>query len=120
MIPAEESDTSAVRAEPHGRWFDIVRWTLFLLINAEELGMSTDNVARIRERARLPALRALLGTEGNAGASLGLEPNWAFNVLRQVGNYGDIFTRNLSPLGIKRGLNALWRDGGLLYAPPIR
>ena len=97
-----------------------MRWTLFALIDAEELGINSENVERIRKQAKNPSIRGVLGLEGNTGAGMGLNPNWAYEIIRQVGNYAEIFERNLRPLGIKRGLNALWRDGGLLYAPPIR
>jgi len=103
-------------------WFDIVKWTLFALINAEELGVSSKNVVSAL-RSRNPAIRRLLGTDGRAGANLGLDAEWAVRVLRQVGNYGELFERHLgrdSALGIERGLNRLWSKGGLLYAPPIR
>ncbi len=102
------------------QWHAIVRWTLFTLIDAEELGISSENVARVRGQAKNPVIRRFLGVDGNAGAGMGLEADRAYNIIRQVGNYAEIFERNLNPLGIKRGLNALWRDGGLLYAPPIR
>lgn len=101
------------------QWQDIVRWSLFSLINAEELGISSHNVDRVREQARTPAVQYILGGVGNAGAAMGLSADWAYNIIKQVGNYGEVFERNLAPLGIKRGLNALWHDGGLLYAPPI-
>jgi len=103
-------------------WLKIVQWTLFALINAEELGVSSKNAAQLR-RSNKPEIQWLLGTHGNLGDQMGLEYNWAFNAIRQVGNYGEIFERNVgskSPLNIKRGMNALWKDGGIMYAPPIR
>ena len=102
------------------QWYDIVRWTLFAMIDAEELGINSANVDRVRSEAKNATVRSFLGVEGNGGDGLGLGADWAYNVIRQVGNYGESFERNMGPLGIKRGLNALWRDGGLLYAPPIR
>lgn len=105
------------------RWFDIVRWTLFLLIDAEELGIDSANLERVRDQAKEKETRLLLDLDGTTAALLGLEPGWGHRILRQVGNYAEIFERNLgsgSPLKIKRGLNALWRDGGILYAPPAR
>lgn len=105
------------------RWFDIVRWTLFLLIDAEELGINSANADRAKEQAKGDEARLLLDADGHTAKLLGLDPGWSHRVIRQVGNYSEIFERNLgaqSPLKIKRGLNALWRDGGLLYAPPAR
>jgi len=104
-------------------WFDTVRWTLYTLINAEEAEVDSRNVDRIRNEARNPDIRRLLGLEGGTGSRLGLHPEWGYNIIKQVGNYGESFERNVgegSPLRIKRGLNALWKDGGLQYAPPAR
>jgi general L-amino acid transport system substrate-binding protein len=105
------------------RWLDIVRWTLYLLIDAEELGIDSVNADRARAQAKGEEARLLLDADGHTAELLGLEPGWSHRVIRQVGNYSEIFERNLggqSPRKIKRGLNALWRDGGLLYAPPAR
>ncbi len=105
------------------RWLDIVRWTLFLLIDAEELGIDSVNADRAREQAKAEETRLLLDADGETAKLLGLDPGWSHRVIEQVGNYSEIFERNLgahSKLKIKRGLNALWRDGGLLYAPPAR
>ncbi len=105
------------------QWFNIGKWTLFALINAEELGLGRDNVDDARESSRNPVVRRLLGVEGRLGKSLGLDAGWAWRIVRQVGNYGEIFDRHLgpaTPLGIKRGLNRLWNRGGLMYAPPMR
>jgi general L-amino acid transport system substrate-binding protein len=104
-------------------WLDIVRWTLFVLIDAEELGIDSSNVQRAAEQATTEEVRLLLDTEDRTAALLNLEPGWSQRVIKQVGNYAEIFERNLgahSPLKIKRGLNALWNNGGLLYAPPAR
>lgn len=108
----------------HGdqQWGDIVRWTLFALINAEELGVSSKNVDQML-KSQNPEIRRLLGVEGSFGESLGLTNDWAVRAVRKTGNYGEIFERNVgqgSQLKIKRGLNALWNKGGVLYAPPIR
>ena len=103
-------------------WFNIVRWTLFAMVNAEELGVASANVDEMRSSSN-PEVRRLLGLEGIKGKGLGLADDWAYRIVKQVGNYGEVFERNVgsgSPLGIPRGLNALWRDGGLQYAPPIR
>jgi general L-amino acid transport system substrate-binding protein len=103
-------------------WAKIVRWSLYVMLDAEEAGISSQNVDHVRKVSRVPAMRRLLGLEENTGASLGLQKDWAYNIIKQVGNYADSFDRNVgknSPLKVKRGLNALWRDGGLHYAPPI-
>jgi len=111
----------AVRQGDAG-WSNIVRWTLFVLINAEELGVMQGNVEEQRA-ATNPEIRRLLGSEGEYGRGLGLDDDWAVSVLKAVGNYGEVFERNLgqgSVLKIARGRNALWKDGGLMYAPPVR
>lgn len=103
-------------------WFNIVKWTLFAMINAEENGVSTANVDEMKKSTKPKVLR-LLGMEGLKGKGLGLNDDWAYQVIKQVGNYGEVFERNVgreSPLKIDRGLNALWNKGGILYAPPFR
>jgi general L-amino acid transport system substrate-binding protein len=103
-------------------WFNIVRWSLNAMINAEELGITQANVDEMKN-SKSPAVRRLLGLEGIAGKGLGLKDDWAYQIIKQVGNYGEIFERNVgvaTPLKIKRGLNALWNKGGIMYAPPIR
>ena len=104
------------------QWFNIVRWTLYALINAEELGITSANVDDEKAKSKNASVRRLLGLEGNDGPSMGLDADWAARTLKAVGNYGEIFDRNLgpnSPLAINRGLNALWDAGGVLYAPPM-
>lgn len=105
-------------------WADLVRWTYYALVTAEELGITQANVAEQAAAAgENPEINRLLGTEDEYGTMLGLEPNWAVNVITAVGNYGEIFERHLgesTPIGLARGLNALWTDGGLQYAPPFR
>jgi general L-amino acid transport system substrate-binding protein len=121
-VISKEPLAPAVRRDD-ARWFDIVRWTLFTLVNAEEAGIDSSNVAQVQTRARSGETRLLLDLDGTSGALLGLSKGWGLRVIEQVGNYGEIFARNLgddSPLKIKRGLNALWRDGGILYAPPAK
>ncbi|MFQ6553438.1 amino acid ABC transporter substrate-binding protein [Aestuariibius insulae] len=109
----------------HGdnEWGDIVRWTLNALISAEELGVTSANVGEIGESSNNPEIKRLLGTEGELGAMLGLDPNWAQQAITAGGNYGEIFEKNIgenTPIGLSRGLNAQWTDGGLLYSPPFR
>ncbi len=104
------------------QWFNIVKWTLFAQLNAEEMGISSKNVDAAL-KSENPAVQRLVGTSGDAGAKLGLGANWAFDAIKQVGNYGEMFDRNVgpsTPLQISRGLNALWNKGGLQYAPPVR
>jgi len=104
------------------QWFQIVQWTHYALITAEELGVTQANVDE-KLKSDNPAIRRLLGVEGSFGEGLGLTKDWAYRIVKHVGNYGESFERNLgqgSPLKIARGLNALWMKGGLQYAPPIR
>jgi general L-amino acid transport system substrate-binding protein len=104
------------------QFFNIVRWTVFALIAAEELGVTSANLAEKAGSANLDVKR-LLGVEPGNGRALGLDEAWAANVIRAVGNYGEIFERNVgrqSPIGFERGLNGLWTGGGLMYAPLLR
>jgi general L-amino acid transport system substrate-binding protein len=103
-------------------WFNIVRWTFFAMLNAEELNVNSKNIDELKN-SKKPAIRRLLGLEGIKGKSLGLSDDWAYQIIKQVGNYAESFERNVgqgSPLKIRRGLNALWKDGGIQYAPPMR
>jgi general L-amino acid transport system substrate-binding protein len=103
-------------------WFDIVKWTLNCMINAEELGVTSENVDSMADNPN-PEIKRLIGTEGDAGKNLGLSADWCKNIVKAVGNYGESFERNVgetTPLKISRGLNALWSKGGIMYAPPIR
>lgn len=105
------------------QWFNIVRWTLFALINAEEMGVTASSVEQFKADSKRADIRRLLGVEGTFGADLGLDADWATRAIKATGNYGEIFERNLgkqTPLQINRGINALWNEGGLLYAPPVR
>ncbi|MNT14286.1 General L-amino acid-binding periplasmic protein AapJ precursor [compost metagenome] len=104
-------------------WFDIVRWSLFAMLNAEELGLNSKNVEETAKTTKNPDIARLLGTEGEFGKDLKLPKDWAVQIVKQVGNYSEIFDRNIgagSELKIERGLNALWNKGGLQYAPPVR
>ena len=109
----------------HGddQWFDIVKWTLFALINAEELGITQKNVEEMAKSSTKPEIRRMLGSEDNLGETLGLPKDWVVRIVKAVGNYGEMFDRNVgagSKLGIARGLNKLWNQGGIQYAPPLR
>jgi general L-amino acid transport system substrate-binding protein len=108
----------------HGddQWFDIVKWTLFAMIDGEELGLTQKTIDQQMSSTN-PEVKRFVGTEGNYGEQLGLSKDWAVKIIKQVGNYGEIFERNVgqgSPLKIARGLNRLWTKGGIMYAPPIR
>jgi len=104
------------------QWANIVKWTVFALVNAEELGVSSKSIDQA-VRSDKPEIKRLTGAEGNFGEQAGLTRDWVVRIIRKVGNYGEIFERNVgleSRLGIPRGLNHLWMDGGIVYAPPIR
>lgn len=100
-------------------WLDIVRWTQFALITAEQLGVNAANV-EAQMAATNPDIRKLLGAEGDIGPSMGLDAAWAANAVKAVGNYGEMWTRNVEPMGLPRGLNRLWDKGGLQFTPPLR
>ena len=109
----------------HGddQWFDIAQWTVFALFSSEEFGLASDNVDSMMASATAPEVRRLLGLEGDLGLKLGLENNWAYNIIKLVGNYEEVYNRNLgpdTPTYIPRGYNSLYTNGGLLYAPPFR
>ncbi len=104
-------------------WSDIVRWTLNALITAEELGVTQANVAEMSAGTDNPEINRLLGSEGNLGEMLGLDAAWAQRVIAVAGNYGEVFETNIgenTAIGLSRGLNALWTQGGLIYTPPFR
>jgi general L-amino acid transport system substrate-binding protein len=104
------------------QWAHIVRWTFFALIAAEELGITQANADEML-KSDVPEVKRLLGVGDDLGQKNGLSADWAYKAIKQVGNYGEIFDRHLGPktrLGLSRGLNTLWKDGGLLIAPPFR
>jgi general L-amino acid transport system substrate-binding protein len=108
----------------HGddQWLDIVKWSLYAMLNAEELGISQANVGKMMTSDN-PGIKRLLGTEGDVGKNLGLGADWAANIIKQVGNYAESFDRNVGPntsLKLSRGVNANWKDGGLMYGMPAR
>jgi general L-amino acid transport system substrate-binding protein len=120
IISKEPLGPSVRKDDP--QWFEIVQWTHYALLTAEELGVTQANVDE-KVKSDNPAIRRLLGAEGSFGEGLGLSNDWAYRIIKAVGNYGEIFERNVgqdSPIKISRGLNALWNKGGLQYAPPIR
>ncbi len=103
------------------QWFNVVKWVLYALINADELGVTSKNVDEMKKSTN-PNIKRLLGVEGEMGKDLGLSADWAYNAIKQVGNYGELYERNIKPLGLERkgSVNDLWSRGGILYAPPIR
>jgi general L-amino acid transport system substrate-binding protein len=106
-----------------GNWGDVVRWTFFALLTAEEKGITAANVEEVAASTTDPEVRRLLGLEGDMGAKIGLDNEFAKRAIMAVGNYGEIFEANIgegTPIGLARGLNALWTQGGLQYAPPFR
>ena len=120
----------AISKEPLGpavrqgddQWFNIAKWVLFALLNADELGVNQANVDQMKTTEQQD-VRRLLGVDGTFGEGIGLSNDWAYNIIKTVGNYDDIFQRNIgsgSKLQIARGLNAQWTKGGIQYAPPIR
>ena len=110
----------------HGdnQWKDIVTWSMFVQVNAEELNITSKNVAKVKKETNDPGIKRLLGVEGDMGAQLELPADWAYNIIANVGNYGEVFDRNVGPsttVNLPRGLNALWTEaGGIMYAPPVR
>ncbi len=108
----------------HGddQWYDIVNWTVIAMIQAEEFGITSKNVDKML-KSKNPGIKRFLGVTPGMGANMGLDEKWAYNIIKQIGNYGEVFERNIgpnTPLGLERGLNALWTEGGLMYPAPIR
>ncbi|MGD1716689.1 amino acid ABC transporter substrate-binding protein [Dapis sp. BLCC M172] len=104
-------------------WFDVVKWVTYALIEAEELGITQANVDDLKQNSEDPTIKRFLGVEGDLGEGLGLSNDFAYRVIKQVGNYGEVYDRNLgdnSQFKLERGLNDLWKNGGLLYSPPFR
>lgn len=111
----------AVRVDDND-WFNIVRWVVFATIEAEEMGLTSENVNTMKS-SDVPTIRRFLGSEGEFGTGLKLSNDWAYNIISKVGNYGEIFERNVGKdtvIGLPRGQNALWKNGGLIYAMPFR
>ncbi len=104
-------------------WFQIVRWSFYAMVEAEENGLTSKNVDEARATSKVPQVMRLVGTGDDAGKLLGLDKDWSYRIIKQVGNYGESWTKNFgptTPLNLPRGLNNLWTQGGILYAPPIR
>ena len=121
ILPEVISKEPLGPAVRHGddRWFDIVKWSLYAMIEAEELELNSKNIEQ-QAGSPNPSIQRFTGATGDIGKMLGLDNKWAVNIVKQVGNYGESFDANLKPLGFDRGLNKLWTKGGLMYAPPIR
>jgi general L-amino acid transport system substrate-binding protein len=121
ILPEVISKEPLGPAVRHGddKWFDVVKWSMFAMLEAEEMGITSKNIDQ-QAASKDPAVQRFVGATGDIGKMLGLDNRWALNIVKQVGNYGESFDANLKPLGFDRGLNALWKDGGLMYAPPIR
>jgi general L-amino acid transport system substrate-binding protein len=105
----------------HGdqRWEDLVRWSFYVMLEGEELGLSSTTIDQ-QMTSTNPAIQRFVGATGDFGRMLGVDNRWAYNIIKQVGNYAEVYQRNIAPLGIERAQNRLWRDGGLMYAPPLR
>lgn len=104
-------------------WFDIVKWSLNCMIETEEYGVNSGNADKMKASSDNPVIKRQLGVEGEMGKNLSLDNDWCYNIVKQVGNYGEIFEKFVGPntaIGLNRGVNAQWKDGGVLYAPPIR
>jgi general L-amino acid transport system substrate-binding protein len=124
VLPEVISKEPLGPAVRHGdnQWADIVRWTHYAMLNAEEYGVTKANVDQMLKSDN-PEVKRLLGVEGTYGEAIGLTKDWAYRIIKNVGNYSDVFEKDVgtgSPLKIKRGLNALWSQGGLQYGIPIR
>ncbi|MBP8828881.1 MAG: amino acid ABC transporter substrate-binding protein [Desulfobacter sp.] len=124
MLPDIISKEPLAPAVKHGddQWYDIVNWTIMSMIQAEEFGITSQNVDEML-KSKNPEIQRFLGVTPGIGSQLGLDDKWAYNIIKQVGNYGESFNRTVgpdTPLGLQRGLNALWTEGGLMYAMPIR
>jgi len=124
VLPEIISKEPLAPAVRHGdnQWKDIVNYSVLAMINAEEMGITSKNVDKML-KSKDPKIQRFLGVSPGNGKALGLDEKFAYNIIKQVGNYGEVFERNIgvnTPLGIKRGLNALWTNGGLMYSPPFK
>jgi len=125
VLPETISKEPLGPAVRHGddQWLDIVKWSLYLMVEAEENGVSQSNVDALKADSKDPVQRRILGVEGDLGKDLGVGNDWGYQIIKQVGNYGDVYGKHVgpdTPVGLERGINALWKDGGLQYAMPVR
>lgn len=109
----------------HGddQWFDLVKWALYAMLEAEEYGVNSENVDQMKANSKDPVVKRILGVEGDMGKNLGVGNDWAYNIIKKIGNYGEIYERNVgprTPLKLDRGVNALWTRGGIQYPMPVR
>ena len=121
ILPEVISKEPLGPAVRHGdqKFADLVRWVFFAMLEAEEMGLSSANIDSQLNTTN-PSIQRFVGTQGEYGKMLGVDAKWSYNVVKQVGNYAEIYDKNVKPLGIERGVNKLWKDGGLQYAPPMR
>ena len=121
ILPEVISKEPLGPAVRHGddKWFDIVKWSMYAMIEAEEMDLTSKTIDQAGS-SKDPAVQRFIGASGDIGKMLGVDNKWAANIVKQVGNYGESFEANLKPLGFERGLNQLWTKGGILYAPPLR
>jgi general L-amino acid transport system substrate-binding protein len=124
ILPEIISKEPLAPAVRHGdnQWKDIVNWSVLAMIEGEELGITSKNIDE-KMTSTDPKVQRFLGVTPGNGKALGLDEKWAYNIIKQVGNYGEVFERNVgtqTPLMIERGLNAQWYDGGLMYSPPFK
>ena len=121
ILPEVISKEPLGPAVRHGddKWFDVVKWAMFAMLEAEEMGLTSKNIDQAAAN-KDPGVQRFIGATGDIGKMLALDNKWAANIVKQVGNYGESFETHLKPLGFERGLNNLWNKGGLMYAPPIR
>ena len=118
-VISKEPLAGAVR-QGDSQWADIVRWSFFAMVEAEEYGITSQNVDSMMNSSN-PNIQRIVGKTGDMGKQLGLDDKWSYNILKQVGNYGEIYQRNITDvLGLDRGINAQWTKGGIMYAPPVR
>jgi general L-amino acid transport system substrate-binding protein len=104
-------------------WFQLVRWSFYAMVEAEELGVTQANVDKLKAESTAPAIQRFVGTGEDTGKLLGIDKDWTYRIVKQVGNYGESFERYMgpkTPVGLPRGANRLWTEGGLQYAPPLR
>ncbi len=121
ILPEVISKEPLGPAVRHGdqKWADLVRWSYYAMLEAEEMGINSKNIDT-HGGSKDPSVQRFIGAQGEYGKMLGVDAKWAYNIIKQVGNYAEVFEKHITPLGIERGVNKLWKDGGLQYSPPLR
>ncbi len=121
ILPEVISKEPLGPAVRHGdqKWADLVRWSYYAMLEAEEMGISSKNIDA-QGSSKDPNVQRFIGAQGEYGKMLGVDAKWSYNIIKQVGNYAEVFEKHITPLGIERGVNKLWKDGGLQYSPPLR